>query len=218
MSRQMVAEANIRSAHAALEEGRREEAKTQLEAAALTDIPEQHLRAAQLFLRLGEPEHAVAEIRKALADDPYSAPAWSVLGHALLEQGDEDEAGRALRRAVELDPSLSQPHASLGTLAAKRGDYTAAAAAFARSLERDPDQPMVARMQGMAEVCAAIPSEPLPSKDLEHLLLTAAEAGFPSCVREWIAGRPWDGLDKRITEAYLRAERAAREKNAKDPR
>ncbi len=215
MSRQMVAEAGIRSAHAEWLNGDGERARAALDTVApLADIPEQHLRIAQLRLHLQDPQRAAGEARRALAEAPALAPAWSVLGYALMKQGKTEEAERALRRALELDPSLPQPHAALGTLAAQRGDYAAAAAAFARSLELDPGRPEVEGMMRKAGVCAAVQAAPVESvsiPDLRRLLIDAAACGFPECVREWLGSDAGLAGDRReLAEAYLRAAAAVR--------
>jgi tetratricopeptide (TPR) repeat protein len=214
MSRQMMVEEAIRRAHAALAAGDREEASARMGAASLARIPEQCLRTAQLYLHLGDLEAAAIGARRAVRYDPYLAPAWSVLGYALMRQGNSTEAERALRRALELDPSLPQPHTTQGTIAAQRGDYAAAAAAFARSLELDPGQPEVEGMMRRAGVCAAVQATPVEGvsiPDLQRLLTDAAACGFPDCMREWLGSGAWPSGDGRnLAEAYLRAEAAVR--------
>ncbi len=56
-------------------------------------------------LKLGRAEEALAAAREALALDPESANACSVIGMALLDQGRIEEAQEMLRRALELNPA-----------------------------------------------------------------------------------------------------------------
>jgi tetratricopeptide (TPR) repeat protein len=222
MSRQMQVEAAVREANAALAEGRLEDAKSHMGTASLAEIPEQCLRVAQLYLQMNDPAPAALEARRAVHEAPGLAPAWSLLGYALLRQNKLDAAESALRRAVELDSSLPQPHASLGSLAAGRGDYRSAARAFHRSLKLEPAQPEVARLERMAAVCAdvmALQGLVLSGPDLERLLVGAASAGFPNCVRDWLGRHPVrDGREQELIHAYLRAEDAARGRGGNNSR
>lgn len=76
------------------------------------------------YLKAGEPEQAVVQLRAALDFDPRYSAAWKLLGKALVEAGRDAEALQAYRSGM--------------AVAEARGDKQAAKemTVFARRLER----------------------------------------------------------------------------------
>lgn len=80
---------------------------------------------------------ALVQGRRALAVDPYSAPAYGVVGDALVELGRYDEAYRAIQRMVDLRPDTSS-YARASYTWELRGDLTRARQALELALEVAP--------------------------------------------------------------------------------
>jgi len=76
--------------------------------------------------------------RRALALDPSTAPAYSILAFSNLRKGQLAEALRAAERAVELAPNLEAPHLVLGTVLARQGRFVAAMQSVARAVRLNP--------------------------------------------------------------------------------
>lgn len=76
------------------------------------------------YLKVGEPEHAAAQLREAVTKDPDYSAAWKLLGKALAEAGRAADALEAYERGVEV--------------AERRGDKQAAKemTVFARRLRK----------------------------------------------------------------------------------
>jgi len=53
------------------------------------------------YLKAGESERGIAELREAVARDPRYSAAWKALGHALAGAGREDEALAAWTQGIE---------------------------------------------------------------------------------------------------------------------
>ena len=82
---------------------------------------------------------ALAQGRRALAVDPYSAPAYGVVGDALVELGRYGEAYRAIQRMVDLRPDTSS-YARASYTWELRGDLTRARQALELALEVAPSE------------------------------------------------------------------------------
>jgi Tfp pilus assembly protein PilF len=67
------------------------------------------------------PDEALAEMRRARADDPLGGVYYSDLGMQLAMQGRDDEALAEARRGVELDPENYNNLYGLGTVYRKKG-------------------------------------------------------------------------------------------------
>jgi O-antigen ligase len=81
---------------------------------------------------------ALAELRLALAQNPYYAEMQNDLGVALLRVGDREEARRAFSRAAEGRRDFVEPLLNLAGLAIESGDPVEARSWLTRALERDP--------------------------------------------------------------------------------
>jgi tetratricopeptide (TPR) repeat protein len=82
---------------------------------------------------------ALAQGRRALAVDPYSAPAYGVVGDALIELGRYDEAYAAIQRMVDLRPDTSS-YARASYTWELRGDLARARQALELALEVAPTE------------------------------------------------------------------------------
>lgn len=83
-------------------------------------------RAAEQLLRSGNPEEALAEIDKALAEDENFAGAYYVGGLAYGQTGRLAEARDYFVRATELRPGWGEAHRFASTAFADTGDFEAA--------------------------------------------------------------------------------------------
>lgn len=78
------------------------------------------------YMKSGEPEQAVVQLRAALEFDPRYSAAWKLLGKALMDAGRQTEALQAYRSGI--------------SVAEARGDKQAARemTVFAKRLEKKP--------------------------------------------------------------------------------
>ena len=74
------------------------------------------------YMRAGDPGHAVAYLRQAVALNPKGSMVNEYLGRAYLEAGYPDDAISALEREVAVAPSRYNPHIYLDPIYAARGD------------------------------------------------------------------------------------------------
>jgi len=92
-----------------------------------------------LALEGSDPQAALAAYRRAVAEDPANAAAWTNFGRLLHEQGRTHEAAEIYRQAL----AQAGPDALLlfnqGVLLEDLGEPAAALAAYQAALEEDPD-------------------------------------------------------------------------------
>jgi len=88
--------------------------------------------------RLGMPEQAAHEYRKALKLDPESASARYNLGASLVRSGEFAEAERYLRAALEKNPN-TQTYTALGIALWQQGRLDEATANLRAAIEADPN-------------------------------------------------------------------------------
>lgn len=74
------------------------------------------LHDAELALRSGNLDEALAKCREALKLQPESARAYYLIAVIALQRGDLDEAKTYLLQSIKLDPSLGSAHLDLGKL------------------------------------------------------------------------------------------------------
>ncbi|MFN7953444.1 MAG: metallopeptidase family protein [bacterium] len=142
----------LEDAQAYLEEGELEEALAVCEQAIdhEPEHPDGYLLAAEILLRMDDPESAAENVREALELDPDDRGAMALLGAALFESCDFDGARRAL------EPLLSEPgeHAEAAFLCAviaeRDGRSTEAQALYAEAARRDETYRTVAPLDRAA--------------------------------------------------------------------
>jgi TolB-like protein/class 3 adenylate cyclase len=86
-------------------------------------------------------DRAAELARRALALDPSTGPAYTVLTSINLGQGRLAEALAAAERAVELSPNTEVPHLALGMALARQGRLVAAMQSVARAMRLNPKAP-----------------------------------------------------------------------------
>jgi aspartyl/asparaginyl beta-hydroxylase (cupin superfamily) len=85
----------------------------------------------------GQPDEAVAILKRLLADRPDVGPAWNLLGVIHLESGRLSEAVQSLRRVVEVDPDAPFGWFNLAKAQRSLGDLTAELQSLDAALDRD---------------------------------------------------------------------------------
>ena len=98
-------------------------------------------RKAEDFLAKGDKHSAVGELRRAVAADPGSSPAFFRLGYLLDLIGEEEEAIAMYDRAVEIPPAPINALINLAILLEDRGEYARAERALRQVLETNPNHP-----------------------------------------------------------------------------
>ena len=81
---------------------------------------------------------AIADYRAAIAEEPWLAPAHTLLGGALAKSGDTAGAIAALREAVRLEPRQADALTNLGVLLAQSGNTPAAGGFLRRGVAAEP--------------------------------------------------------------------------------
>jgi Flp pilus assembly protein TadD len=93
-----------------------------------------HFNLANRCLADGDLALAARHYRRAIAEAPDDAEAWSNLGVALLELGCVDEAIAHFLRAIALNGDYADAYANLGAALHRRGDHEEAARILRRAL------------------------------------------------------------------------------------
>jgi tetratricopeptide (TPR) repeat protein len=86
------------------------------------------VRQARSFLRTHNPQKAQVVLERAVARDPRSAEAWSLLGDSYAQLGSADKAKRSYETALKLDPASPNALYNLGVLQLNRNRFGEAAA------------------------------------------------------------------------------------------
>ena len=106
-------------------------------------------RAADLSLRAGDAEQAVAWSKTALQHGD-TAQAHHLLGMAYAASNRPDEAERELRTAAERDPLTESYAYDLGQMQLRRGDFAGATATFEKACRRFPKSAQMQLAFGVA--------------------------------------------------------------------
>jgi len=109
----------------------------------------------------GEPAHAVALMRRALAVAPDQARCYKILGLGLAALGKDEEAESSFQQLIVLDDSPDS-YNSLGVLHTKQERFDDAIAAFRQALERDPEHARALAGLGQALQTLARTEEAVP--------------------------------------------------------
>jgi predicted O-linked N-acetylglucosamine transferase (SPINDLY family) len=86
----------------------------------------------------GEPEGALAVLRRAIEHDASLAGAHCEIGNVLAQLGRHDDALASYRRALQLDPGLSRVHNNMGRALLELGNLEEAIASDRRALATSP--------------------------------------------------------------------------------
>jgi choline-sulfatase len=98
-----------------------------------------HSRIADLSLRQGDKDRAIAEYEKAAQFNPADLESQTNLGTAYLEKGRRTEAERVFQWILANDSTYSAAQNGLGLIAIQNGNPSAARGYFERAVELDPD-------------------------------------------------------------------------------
>ncbi len=102
------------------------------------------LESGAAFLKQGEAERAVRELKKALAIDPQSAAGHMLLGQAYLAQRSVSmiaEAKAELQQALDIEPGMLWAHFYLAKVYVDLGQYDKARGELEQGLEIRPNVP-----------------------------------------------------------------------------
>jgi len=92
-----------------------------------------------------QPARAAPLLKDAVAENPYAASNYALLGMVLAESGDWKEGWDYLNRAEQRDPSYAPTHAYRGTILAKLGQAEQASHEFEICLRLDPNNQIARR-------------------------------------------------------------------------
>ncbi|MBI4321377.1 MAG: tetratricopeptide repeat protein [Chloroflexi bacterium] len=101
-------------------------------------------RRADLAIRLGAIDYAVAVCQHILGYFPNHIQARCLLGQAHLEQGALAKAGEQFRSVLEVDPENVLARSGLGVVSMRMGDPAGATEHFEQAYEINPNNPEVA--------------------------------------------------------------------------
>ncbi|HEX6675558.1 MAG TPA: tetratricopeptide repeat protein [Actinomycetes bacterium] len=168
-----------------------------------------------VYLALGRPLEAVAELDRALAANPALAWALAHRGDAHRRAGRYDQALADLDQALLLDPDDAFALATRGTLSRDLGRYDEAVADLGRALAIDPEVPWVLAARGLAYQRAGRNDAALA--DLDHALRLQPDLGWALAARGAVQRELGDNaraladLDRAVAleprSAWIRAER-----------
>jgi tetratricopeptide (TPR) repeat protein len=154
-------------------------------------------QAADLALKLGRAQDALALCQHVLAVHRWYLPAQLFFAQAHLEQGDRDEAARRFRLVLGVDPECAEAHSGMAVIAQAEEDAAAAAAAAARHLARAfENAPESDELRAtLQQLLARQAGRPVPPP-----------AFTPACVGRFYLRR---GLPQPAAEAYAAAHQSA---------
>lgn len=137
----------------------------------------------------GRIDDAIAHYRRAIADRPSYAPAYSNLASALRKAGKNGEAKATYEQALKLQPEFAAAHFNLANLLLDEGQITQAAAHFEQASREEPASADVHNNFGIAlasegrndeairEFQAAVAADPKSAKAYRNLGDVLSSAG-----------------------------------------
>ena len=142
------------------DQGRFEEAITELEAARVADPLAPHVNAVlgRVYVNARQPDQAIAALHEALRLGPELDLVYQQLGHAYLQKGMRDEAITALRHAAELSGGRDSAHLAYAcAVTGQRIEAERIVASLLDSTQHDDPAPFHVAMAfvGLGELDAA---------------------------------------------------------------
>jgi protein O-GlcNAc transferase len=105
----------------------------------MANLPASQLLAAgRQYIQAGHDARGISVLQQALASEPDSFPAHSLLGFAYHTVGNWDAAITHLHRALSLNTAWAEGHELLGLVFAEKGNYQQAAEAFEKVVRLNP--------------------------------------------------------------------------------
>src|SRR5581483_2165858 len=98
-----------------------------------------HSRIADLSLRNGNKDRAIAEYEKAAQFNPSDLESQTNLATAYLEKGRVADADRVFKFVLANDPDSAAAHNGLGLIAIQKHDMPGAQAEFEKAVKMDSD-------------------------------------------------------------------------------
>lgn len=93
---------------------------------------------ARVFAKIGKPDEAIVNYKRALQIEPQSAEVHYNLGSLLGMRGNVQEARLHLEEAVKIQPGYAEAHSNLGNVFSMQGDPKTAVEHYRKALEIDP--------------------------------------------------------------------------------
>jgi choline-sulfatase len=103
------------------------------------DSGQLHSRIADLLVRQGKKDEAIAEYEKATQLNPVDTESLANLATACMEEGRLDDAERAFKRILAIRADSATAQNGLGLIAIQRRDPQTARGYFERAVQLDPD-------------------------------------------------------------------------------
>jgi tetratricopeptide (TPR) repeat protein len=104
-----------------------------------------HFLAAAAYWNASDARNAEANVRKAIALDPRTTGAYTLLANINLRQGQTDEAKRNLERAIAVDPRKVANYILLAAQYEKEGNWKRATEMWEKARGRDSSSPVIAQ-------------------------------------------------------------------------
>ncbi len=115
----------------------------------------------RIYKALGDKDAALQQLQKAVALQPKSYLAHSLLGEALVDKGMWNEALDETRAAIDLRPNYWRSYTSLGFALYRMGKYDQAAEAYTRVTSLQPDNAQGFQMLGATLHASGKPQQAL---------------------------------------------------------
>lgn len=152
------------------------------------DRPEAHHNLGLLYMTLGRPADAEAELKAAIEIDPSFVPAAVTLADLYRALGRDAEAEPILRSMIARHPEAAAPHHALGLWLVRAGRRSEAMSELKRAAELAPDDPRMAyvyavalaqtdRAKAIAELQRALKQNPYHRETLTALATFLRDAG-----------------------------------------
>ncbi|MEM1169893.1 MAG: tetratricopeptide repeat protein [Cyanobacteria bacterium P01_H01_bin.35] len=99
---------------------------------------EAYINQANLALKQGNLESAIASCKQALKVQPDYAPCYVTLGNAFYQQNNLEAALRAYSQALEIQPEVAEVHGNIGSVYLQLGQHKQALFHYQKAIELKP--------------------------------------------------------------------------------